>query len=95
MDEMKHILAAALSPTSTGRALRVTAVVAPVLVGMNHATCVLDGTVGARCALHAALTALVPFLVSTYTSARAALEDERARRLERVVIPLPRRTGHG
>jgi hypothetical protein len=59
------------------RALRITGVVAPTLIVINHASCALAGTFGLKCTLQSILTTVVPYVVSSYSSASAKLVQER------------------
>jgi hypothetical protein len=68
------LLRALFARSTVLRALRVTGVIAPTLIAINHATCVVDGTFSVRCLLQSILTTLVPYCVSSYSSARASLE---------------------
>lgn len=56
------------------RALRLTAVVAPVLILLNHGACLLEGSFGLLCAGQAAATTVVPFLVAVTAGSAAGLE---------------------
>jgi hypothetical protein len=58
------------------RALKVTGVVAPALIAINHGSCALRGTLDWGCAAESILTTLVPYLVSSYSSASASLASE-------------------
>jgi hypothetical protein len=61
-----------LSRGTMRRAGGVASVVAPVLLLVNHANLVLSAPLSRATLRHLALNFLVPYLVSSYSSARAA-----------------------
>jgi hypothetical protein len=67
----------AIAGDTVRRAARVTAIVAPTLIVINHAACVWAHQFGLRCTLQCILTTVVPYAVSTYSSASAALAARR------------------
>ena len=76
-------LALALRRDVVARALRVALVVGVVLIAINQGDVIVSGDIDARTALKIALTPLVPYLVSTFSSvaairaARDQLEEYR------------------
>ncbi len=64
-------------PATVRRALSVAVVVAPILVLINHAETVAALDLSPRLFLKIGLTFLVPYAVSSYSSARALMEKER------------------
>ena len=69
---MREWLRLAREPAVVRRALRSMAVVAPVLIAINHGDALLHGELGVVRVLKIALTMVVPYMVST-TSSVAAL----------------------
>lgn len=67
----------AFSRPTVGRALRVATVVAPVLLLINHAESVLAEPTSMQTLRKLALNFVVPYIVSTWSSALAALAAER------------------
>jgi hypothetical protein len=63
-------------PETVSRAVRVAVVVAPVLIAINHADAILRGDLTIRLALKMLLTFLVPYAVSSYSSAKALIQSE-------------------
>ncbi len=61
----------ALDAAVVRRALLMALVVGPILILINHADSILQGEIGPVRALKMALTMLVPYLVSTYSSVGA------------------------
>lgn len=68
---MSEWLRLARDPSVVRRALRTMAVVAPILIAINHGDALLRGELGAVRALKIALTLLVPYGVSTASSVSA------------------------
>ncbi len=64
-------LATALDPTIVRRAIRYTAVVGAILIGINHGDTILNGSHDASRVLKMGLTVLVPYFVSTFSSVGA------------------------
>ena len=67
----------ALMGNTVRRALKVAAVVTPILTLLNHSAELLALQLDRRFWLQAALTFFVPYLVSTYSSAMAAMQEHR------------------
>ncbi|MEL6619863.1 MAG: nitrate/nitrite transporter NrtS [Pseudomonadota bacterium] len=65
------VLAIVVERSVVRRALRIAAVVGLVLAAINHGDRILSGTMGAGDWLKSALTFLVPYCVSTYSSVMA------------------------
>ena len=65
---MRHWLRLATHPATVRRALITAAIVGAILVAINHGDAILSGTMTAGRTLKAALTVLVPYLVSTVSS---------------------------
>lgn len=68
---MKQWLRLASSPSVVRRALGYAIVVGAVLIGINHGDALIRADVDASRALRMALTAVVPYLVSTFSSVGA------------------------
>ncbi|MGH7859250.1 MAG: nitrate/nitrite transporter NrtS [Candidatus Binatia bacterium] len=64
-------------PQTVRRALGVASIVAPVLVAINHAEAIAALDFTPRLLLKIGLTFLVPYAVSSYSSARALMQAER------------------
>jgi hypothetical protein len=64
-------LALATSRSVVRRALTMSCVVGALLITINHGTAILRGEVGRERLLQMALTLLVPYCVSTYSSVGA------------------------
>ena len=62
-------------PETTKRALKVAFVVAPILIIINHYDAILDLRLSYIFFLKSALTFLVPYCVSAYSSAQAYSEE--------------------
>jgi hypothetical protein len=71
---MKESLRLALLPSVVKRALKYAAVVGLVLITINHGSAILQGHVTSFRAFQMALTALVPYVVSTLSSVGALRE---------------------
>ncbi len=63
------------SPATRSRACKVASLVAPLLLLVNHSDLLLRAPLSFAVLRHLALNFLVPFLVSSYSAARAATED--------------------
>lgn len=68
---MRQWLALATRPSVMRRASLYAVVVGPMLIGINHGDELLAGQLDAEIALKMALTLLVPYLVSTFSSVGA------------------------
>ena len=68
----------ATSPSVVRRACAVAVVVGTVLVAINHGDAILRGDFSLGRDMRIALTVLVPYCVSTYSSV-AAMRDQRRR----------------
>jgi len=71
---MREWLRLAFQPSVLRRGLLYAIIVGSVLVGINHGDAILRGDVDGRRLLRIALTILVPYLVSTFSSAGAIRE---------------------
>ena len=71
----------ATNPAIVKRALKVSAIVGTVLCAINHGDAMLAGEMTSKRWIQCALTYLVPYLVSTYSSL-AALRDVETRKTE-------------
>ncbi len=71
-------LALAMHPATVRRALLTAAVVGTLLVAINHGDAILRGEVGRGRLARIALTVLVPYAVSTVSSASTRRELARA-----------------
>ncbi|HSK78497.1 MAG TPA: nitrate/nitrite transporter NrtS [Thermoanaerobaculia bacterium] len=76
---MKEWLRTALRASVRRRALRVALVVGSILLAINHGDAILRGELTKDRLLRMALTLLVPYLVSTFSSVGAIRELERPR----------------
>jgi hypothetical protein len=76
---MKRWIDLATSAPVVRRALGYAVVVGSVLILINHGDAIVAGEIGGRRLFKMGLTALVPYLVSTFSSAGALLEAERMR----------------
>ena len=65
---MRHWLRLATHPATVHRALLTAAIVGFVLVAINHGDAILAGTMTVDRTFKAALTVLVPYVVSTVSS---------------------------
>lgn len=81
-------LALAMHPATVRRALLTAAVVGTLLVAINHGDAILRGEVGRGRLARIALTVLVPYAVSTVSSASTRRELARA-----AARPRPRERG--
>lgn len=72
----------ALARSTVTRALRLTVVVGATLIGINHGSALLNGTVPLVEWLQIALTVVVPYLVSTYSTVQATMELRRGGKSE-------------
>lgn len=77
---MKEWLRIAGSASVRWRALRVAGLVGSILLAINHGDAILRGEVSPVRWLRMALTLLVPYLVSTWSSVGAIRELEREQR---------------
>ena len=71
-------LALAMSPSIVRRALGMAAIVGALLITINHGDALLRGEIDATRALKMALTLLVPYCVSTYSSVGALRSVEKS-----------------
>ncbi len=71
---MRDFLALAFEPTVRSRALKVALLIGTILAAINHAPNLLAGSFTLANAVQVALTYLVPYAVSTYSSVGALLE---------------------
>jgi len=78
---MKESLQLALQPSVVKRALKYALIVGLVLITINHGDAILHGHVSRAQVIQMALTALVPYVVSTLSSVGAL--RERQEKLER------------
>jgi hypothetical protein len=76
---MKEWFRIAFSASVRRRALRVAGVVGSVLIAINHGDAVLKGDLSPERLIRMALTLIVPYLVSTFSSVGAIRELRRAR----------------
>jgi hypothetical protein len=74
----------ATEPSVVRRALRVATVVGAVLVAINHGDALLRGDLSSSRAIRIALTVLVPYCVSTYSSVGALRDRQRGDTAEHV-----------
>lgn len=74
---MKDFLKFALMRSTVFRALKVALAITPILTVFNHFDALIDLDIGGRFVAKVALTFTVPYLVSTYSSAMAAVEQHR------------------
>jgi len=65
---MRHWLSLATHPATVRRALVTAVIVGAVLVAINHGDAILSGTMTTDRTFKAALTVLVPYVVSTVSS---------------------------
>jgi len=72
MNPTKAFVHHLVSPATARRAVGVAGIVAPILLLVNHSDLVLAGPLSATVLRKFALNFLVPYLVSSYSSARAA-----------------------
>jgi len=68
---MKEWFRLASSPSVVRRALGYTVVVGAILIGINHSDALIRADVDASRAIRMALTTMVPYLVSTFSSVGA------------------------
>ena len=68
---MMNWIRLALSGSVSWRALKVAALVGPILIVVNQGDVILRGGMSVVCMLKMALTFMVPYLVSTYSSVAA------------------------
>lgn len=69
----------ALSKNVRNRALRVSLLVGSILVLINHAESIYNGSLKATNLLQILATYIVPYLVSTYSSVSALKDQEKPR----------------
>ncbi|NKB89601.1 MAG: phosphoenolpyruvate protein kinase [Acidobacteria bacterium] len=74
---MTDWLAIARERRTVLRGLKFALVVGTILITINHGDAILAGDVDATRAMKMALTALVPYLVSTFSTCGARLEMQR------------------
>jgi hypothetical protein len=84
MNDDVHWIALATSPSVVRRATVVAIVVGTVLVAINHGDAILRGELGVGRLLRIALTVMVPYCVSTYSSVSALRAAARQPRSDRV-----------
>ena len=72
---MREFVKYALMPSTVKRALRVALIITPILTVFNHFEEIRELRMGAGFWLQVGLTFLVPYFVSTYSSAQAAMEE--------------------
>ena len=85
---MAEWLRLATSRSVVRRALAVAGVVGSILAAINHGPALLRGDVTWERVLQMALTPLVPYCVSTFSSVNAIRERERASRMSaRSLVP--------
>ena len=96
MDSVRLFVRCALKRSTVLRALGVAAVITPILVGVNQWDRMASGALDVRFLVKVALTFCVPYLVSTYSSARAESvqyrKDRRASASDRQDQALPERS---
>jgi len=80
MNDDLHWIALATSPSVVRRATVVAIVVGTVLVAINHGDAILRGELGVGRLLRIALTVMVPYCVSTYSSVSALRASARQQR---------------
>jgi len=68
---MKEWLRLASSPSVARRALAYAVIVGAVLITINHGDAIIRGEIDASRAIRMGLTAVVPYLVSTFSSVGA------------------------
>jgi len=73
---LRRFVRAAGRRTTVGRALGVATVITPCLMAVNHWDAILAGALDRVFLLQTALTFLVPYAVSTYSSARAEMAEQ-------------------
>ena len=76
---MQDFLKYALMRATVIRALKVACLITPILTLFNHYDKMMMGDIAARFWFQVALTFVVPYCVSTYSSAMAGLEEQRRR----------------
>ena len=74
---MSDWLAIACERGTVIRGLKFAVVVGSILITINHGDAILAGEIDSTRALKMALTVLVPYLVSTFSTCGARLEMER------------------
>lgn len=80
---MADWIALATSPSVVRRATVVALVVGTILVAINHGDAIAQGEVSAGRLVRIALTVLVPYCVSTYSSVSALRASDRKERRDR------------
>ena len=80
MNDDLHWIALATSASVVRRATVVAIVVGTVLVAINHGDAILRGELGVGRLLRIALTVMVPYCVSTYSSVSALRASARQQR---------------
>jgi type VI protein secretion system component VasK len=80
MNDDLHWIALATSPSVVRRATVVAIVVGTILVAINHGDAILRGEFGVGRLLRIALTVMVPYCVSTYSSVSALRASAREHR---------------
>ncbi|MBI4732376.1 MAG: nitrate/nitrite transporter NrtS [Chloroflexi bacterium] len=74
---MKEWLSLCFTKSIIRRAVLTSLVVGAILIAINHGSAILAGEVDADRLLKIALTALVPYLVSTLSSVSALMDNRR------------------
>jgi hypothetical protein len=72
---MNDFLKYALMPSTVKRAFKVALIITPILTVFNHYQEIRELSIGGVFWLQVGLTFLVPYCVSTYSSAQAAREE--------------------
>ncbi len=76
---MRNFFQIALRPSVVFRALKYALVVGIVLIAINHGDAILKGELSARRLFKMALTVVVPYMVSTFSSVGAIRERDPVR----------------
>jgi len=84
MNDDLHWMALATSSSVVRRATVVAIVVGTILVAINHGDAIVRGDVGLGRLLRIALTVMVPYCVSTYSSVSALRASAREYRRDHV-----------
>jgi len=69
--------AIAVSPEVIKRSACYAIVVGSILILINHGACILDGVYSHQCFLQSILSALVPYIVVTFSSVQTTISIER------------------
>jgi len=75
----KQIISEAFSWPVIRRSLMMAAIVGPLLICINHSSCLWKGEIGWDCVSRSLLTMLVPYSVATISSVHAAVEKINGR----------------